>query len=61
MNKYDVLFYITIMANYIVYIYALVDWALHPTLKFPDDLIPFLSVIGIVVLTLIIDVYNRPN
>ena len=59
MNKYDVAFYIYVVLNYALYIYVLLSWALHPVLRFPDDLMPFLSVIGIVVITLTIDAYNR--
>jgi len=59
MNKYDILFLTFVLLNYALGIYVLLSWALHPVLRFPDDLMPFLSVIGIVVITLTIDAYNR--
>lgn len=59
MDKYDVVFYVIVVVNYIALIYALVDWSLHPVLVFPGILIPFVSVIGIALLTLVLDAYNR--
>jgi len=59
MDKYDIAFLTFVLLNYALGIYVLLSWSLHPVLRFPDDLMPFLSVIGIVILTLTIDAYNR--
>ena len=61
MDKYDILFLTFVLLNYALGIYVLLSWALHPVLKFPDDIMPFLSIIYIVFITLAINEYKRHN
>ena len=61
MDKYDILFLTFVLLNYALGIYVLLSWALHPVLKFPDDIMPFLSTIYIVFITLLINEYERHN
>jgi len=59
MNKIVILFYIIVTFEYALFTFGLLYWALHPVLKFPDDLMPFMAVLGIVFLTLLLNEIAR--